>query len=237
MKEAQIVALARQKLAANCDPAFREFVKPFIRTPLKIVGVRIPILHNIAKEIARTDTEGYLKERPDQAFEETVLRGLVIAYAKKDNVWRLNALKAFIPHVQDWAACDVVCAALKSLRKEREAFLAFLEPYLYSKSEFEVRFAVVSLMDHFLTSEYIGTVFAKIKKVNDAPYYVMMGKAWLIATAMRKFPKETADYLKKTKFSPELKKLMIKKIRESRAVPVEIREIAENILLDKGGRK
>lgn len=230
MKEAQIVALARQKLASNCDPAFREFVKPFIRTPLKIVGVRIPILHNIAKEIARTDAEGYLKERPDQAFEETVLRGLVIAYAKSDNTWRLNALKAFIPRVQDWAACDVVCAALKPLRKEREAFLAFLEPYLYSKSEFEVRFAVVSLMDHFLTPEYIGTVFAKIKKVNDAPYYVMMGKAWLIATALRKFPRETVEFLKKAKLSEETKKAALRKIRDSRAVMPEVKRICEVIL-------
>ena len=230
MKEAQIVALARQKLASNCDPAFREFVKPFIRTPLKIVGVRIPILHNIAKEIARTDAEGYLKERPDQAFEETVLRGLVIAYAKSDNTWRLNALKAFIPRVQDWAACDVVCAALKPLRKEREAFLAFLEPYLCSESEFEARFAVVSLMDHFLTPEYIGTVFAKLKKVNDAPYYVMMGKAWLIATALRKFPRETVEFLKKAKLSEETKKAALRKIRDSRAVMPEVKRICEVIL-------
>ena len=234
MKEAQIVALARQKLAANCDPAFREFVKPFIRTPLKIVGVRIPILHSIAKEIARTDAEGYLKERPDQAFEETVLRGLVIAYAKSDNTWRLNALKAFIPRVQDWAACDVVCAALKPLRKEREAFLAFLEPYLCSKSEFEARFAIVSLMDHFLTPEYIGTVFAKIKKVDDAPYSVMMGQAWIIATAARKFPKETVDFLKKAKLSEETKKAALRKIKDSRAVMPEVKRVCEMILKPEG---
>ena len=233
MKEALIVSRARQQLAANCDPVFREFVKPFIRTPLKIVGVRIPVLHSIAKEIARTDAEGYLKERPDQAFEETVLRGLVIAYAKKDNAWRLNALKAFIPRVQDWAACDVVCAALKPLRKEREAFLAFLEPYLYSKSEFEARFALVSLMDHFLTPEYVNTVFAKIKKVNDTPYYVMMGKAWLIATAARKFPKETVDFLKKAKLGEETKKATLRKIKDSRAVMPEVKRICEVFLKPK----
>ena len=233
MKEAQVVSIARQKLATNCDPAFREFVKPFIRTPLKIVGVRIPILHSIAKEIAKTDPEGYLKERKDQSFEETILRGLVIAYSRSDNAWRLNALKAFISRVQDWAVCDVVCAALKPLRKEREAFLAFLSPYLCSKSEFEVRFALVSLMDHFLTPEYIGTVFAKIKNVSDAPYYVMMGKAWLIATAARKFPKETVDFLKKAKLSEETKKATLRKIRDSRAVMPEVKRVCEMILKPK----
>lgn len=232
MKDAPAVSFVRQKLVENCDPAFREFVKPFIRTPDKIVGVRIPILHAIAKEVARTDPEGYLRERKDRSFEETVIRGLVIAYNRSDNQWRLNALKAFIPRVQDWATCDVVCAALKPLRKEREAFLAFLSPYLLG-SEFEVRFALVCLMDHFLIPEYIKIVFANIKKVDETPYYVMMGKAWLIATAARKFPKETVEFLKIAKLGEETKKATLRKIKDSRAVMPEVKRIADMLLNPK----
>ena len=235
--EKELLAFVRGRLARACDPAYREFVKPYIKTDKNILGVRIPILHKLAKEIALKDPDAYLVEREDAAYEETLLRGLVIAYARKDNAWRFEALRAFIPLVSDWAVCDVACAALKPLRREREAFLVFLQPYLTSKKEFEIRFALVALMDHFLTPEYARRFFKEISKADTTAYYAAMGLAWGIATAMRKFPKETADYLKKTKFSPELKKLMIKKIRESRAVPAEIREIAENILLDKGGRK
>ena len=47
------------------------------------------------------------------------------------------------------------------------------------------------------------------------PYYVRMGVAWLLATALAKFPDETRAFVRSSKLPNDVVKLYIRKARES----------------------
>ena len=48
-----------------------------------------------------------------------------------------------------------------------------------------------------------------------APYYVRMGVAWLLATALAKFPEPTREYARSAHLPDDVIKLYIRKARES----------------------
>ena len=46
------------------------------------------------------------------------------------------------------------------------------------------------------------------------PYYVRMGVAWLLATALAKFPDATRAFVRSSKLPDDVIKLYIRKVRE-----------------------
>ena len=89
--------------------------------------------------------------------------------------------------------------------------------------EFEVRFAVVMSMCHFMNEEYLPRIFfrfdaldfGKIQSEYQSPYYVRMGVAWCLATALAKFPDETRAYLRHSRLPQDVIRLYVRKARES----------------------
>lgn len=47
------------------------------------------------------------------------------------------------------------------------------------------------------------------------PYYVRMGVAWLLATALAKFPEQTRIFVRSSNLPADVVKLYIRKARES----------------------
>ena len=120
-----------------------------------------------------------------------MLQGLVIAGMRCPEAERMEYLGAFVPKIDNWAVCDVTCGSLKSAAKNREAYWAFLTPYLASEREYEVRFAVVLLLSHFIVPEWIGRVLAVLADVSQEGYYVKMAVAWALSVCFVKFREET----------------------------------------------
>lgn len=125
-----------------------------------IIGVRIPKLRTLAKKIAKEDWRGYLEHAACDTYEEIMLQGLVLGYAKGEIDELLEYVRAFIPKIHDWSINDCFCATFKIAQKHREKVWNFLMPYAKSDQEFEQRVVAVMLMDHFLTEAYIARVLA-----------------------------------------------------------------------------
>lgn len=100
-----------------------------------------------------------------------------------------------MPSIRNWAVCDCVCASLKSAKKHLPETFAFLQPYLKSTDEFHLRFAVVMLMDHFITPEYINPVLDILSSIRHSGYYTNMAVAWAISVCFVKYRKETLALL------------------------------------------
>lgn len=104
-----------------------------------------------------------------------------------------------------------------------ERLWQFLCAYFDSDREFEVRFAVVMSMCHFMNEEYLPRIFfrldaldfGKIQSEYQSPYYVRMGVAWCLATALAKFPDETRAYLRHSRLPEDVIRLYVRKARES----------------------
>ena len=147
-------------LKAEAEPKFQKFTSGLIPGTDPIIGVRIPKLRTLAKKIAKEDWRGYLEHAACDTYEEIMLQGLVLGYAKGEIDELLEYVRAFIPKIHDWSVNDCFCATFKIAQKHREKVWNFLMPYAKSDQEFEQRVVSVMLMDHFLTEEYIARVLS-----------------------------------------------------------------------------
>ena len=135
----------REELFILQDLKYRDFHSALVPNIDKeqIIGVRLPELRKIGKKLTDNNFDW-------NYYEEIMLHGFYIGYAKITYDERLSLLKEFMPHINNWAVCDCVCSTLKFVNKKRSDFLEFLKPYMNSEKEYELRFAVVMLMDYYL---------------------------------------------------------------------------------------
>ena len=174
-------------------------------------------------------------------YEETVIWGFLINLEKCPLEQRLTMLEHYIPTLDNWAVCDSYCANAKWMaRADKEALWAFILPYFRSGQEFEVRFAIVTAMTYFLKEEWLERVFEQIDNIDFnhvaskyrtergkpkvaqqgtvqglEPYYVRMGVAWMLATALAKFPEQTRLFVRSSRLPDDVVKLYTRKARES----------------------
>ncbi|MBP3487394.1 MAG: DNA alkylation repair protein [Roseburia sp.] len=185
----------RSFLTEHAEGKFKEFTAGLIPGTDPIIGVRLPVLRELAKQLAKEDWRSYLAGASDETYEEIMLQGLVIGYARAPIEELLSYAKAFIPKIHDWSVNDGFCSTFKIARKYRETVWEFLMQYRESENEFEQRVVAVMLMDHFLVEDYIDRVLAVWDSLKHEGYYCKMGVAWGIATAYAKFPEKTHAFL------------------------------------------
>ncbi len=161
-----------------------------------VLGVRIPELRKLAKEIAKEDYKGFLVANPMDTFELETLQAFVIGYAKDDIQQILHFFRAFVPLVHDWSVNDSLCQTFRIARKYPQEVYDVLMEYVDSKDEFEVRIVAVTLMSHFLNDTYIDQVIEVLDRLYAKDYYAKMGIAWAVATVMAKYPDKCMAYLK-----------------------------------------
>lgn len=214
----------REELFKKQDLKYKEFHSSLCPNVDQIIGVRVPELRKIAKEIATTDYDGFLKNAQDEYYEELVLQGLVIGYAKISIEETFEYLKEFVPKINSWAVCDTTCSNLKITKNNMNEMWEFLEQYINSQNEYEIRFALVMYLNYYLTDEYIDLILKKIDKITNQEYYVKMAIAWLISFAYIKQREITEKYLLKNNLDKFTQNKSIQKICESYRVSEEDKE-------------
>lgn len=188
------------------EPSYREghvrIVNPLPGVP--VLGLHIPDMKKIARELAAGDgipamLEGFETAGQGLYYEEKLVWGLMLDCMKAPLADRLLHLGRFVPQIDNWAVCDTVCGASKWVMRRdrmsvagkggrtsssggasgvREAVWDFLERWWGSEREFEVRFAVIMAMCHFLSPEWLDRVFGKIDSLDFsriASEYVFIG--------------------------------------------------------------
>lgn len=214
----------RERLFEKQDLKYKEFHSNLCPNVDKIIGVRIPELRIMAKEIASQNYVQFFEQVEDEYYEELVLQGLVIGYAKMSINETFEYLKIFVPKINSWAVCDTTCSNLKITKKYMKEMWEFLEQYINSKNEYEIRFALVMYLNYYLTDEYIDEILQKVDKIISKEYYVQMAIAWLISFAYIKQKEKTGKYLLKNNLDKFTQNKSIQKICESYRVNNEDKE-------------
>lgn len=174
-------------------------------------------------------------------YEETVIWGFLINLEKCSLDKRQKLLERYIPILDNWAVCDSYCAHAKWMaRADKQSLWTFLQRWFCSEREFEVRFAIVTAMSYFLDEAWLEHIFSQLNRLHferirsdyktvkgklqkeqagteqgASPYYVRMGTAWLLATALAKFPNPTRAFVRSSRLPDDVLKLYIRKARES----------------------
>ena len=97
----------KEKLFKLEDVKYRNFTSKLTKTKYPLIGVRIPILKKIAKELKGKD----ISFCNAVYFEEIMVEGLMIGYLN-DAEEVIEKLKNFVLKIDDWSVCDSCCANL-----------------------------------------------------------------------------------------------------------------------------
>lgn len=192
----------KEELISLADEKYKKFHSNLCPGTENILGVRVPVLRNYAKELSNKYSIDYLLNKIDEEYyEEIMLKGMLIGLNKKIEWKELEKyIKEFVPKINNWAICDVFCAGLKITKKYKKEMFELINEYLASKREFELRFAIVMILDYYIEKEYLEKDFNIFNQIKSDKYYVKMAVAWAISICLIKFYDETIKYLENNTF-------------------------------------
>ena len=176
------------------DDEYKKFNQKIVKTD-NIIGIRLPILKNIAKIIAKNDYLSFIKNNKHQYSEEIMLHGLVITYLKIDFNESIKLFDEYIKYIDSWATCDSVVMNYKIVSKNLDICLIKIKEYLKSDKPFIKRVGIV-LLFYYLNDDYIDEVLKLINSIKSEDYYVKMANAWLISICLVKHYDKTVKFLK-----------------------------------------
>ena len=182
------------------EESYKEFSKKLCPdTNKEILGIRVPALRKFAQKIIKDNTynwDEFVQNNNIKYFEEIMLQGLLVGYSNLEFEEKLKYMKLIIPRIDSWAMTDTIIPTLKVKEKDLEKYWKFILYYLYSDKEFEIRYAVISILDYFIVDKYIDEVIKKLDGISHEGYYVKMAVAWTLAEIGIKYNNKAMIFLK-----------------------------------------
>ena len=189
MTDIQKLLFGRQDLAYQ---AFQSKLIPTV-DPKTVIGVRMPALRQLAKELARTPLAGdFLRQLPHRYYEENNLHGLLIS-SIPDYDAAVAALEEFLPHVDNWATCDLLSP--RAFRNHPPELPEQIRRWVGDPHPYTVRFGLGMLMSFYLDGAFRPEYLDLAAGVRREEYYVKMMVAWYFATALAKQYDKALPYL------------------------------------------
>ena len=209
----------KEELKKLADETYRKFHKGICPGTENILGIRETVLRDYAKKLSKKyEIHELLNHIDNEYYEEIMLQGMLIGLEKaKDNDIEniLKDIEEFVPKIDNWAVCDTFCVGLKITKKHGKEMWDFLQKYVTSDKEFEIRFGVVMILDYYITEAYLEKDFAIFDYIKSDQYYVQMAVAWAISICLIKFYDKTLEYLKQAKLDKFTYNKAIQKAIES----------------------
>ncbi|BBH19703.1 hypothetical protein Back11_10480 [Paenibacillus baekrokdamisoli] len=219
----------KEQLFELAEEDYRKFAAALIPNINNVLGVRLPLLRKLAKKVAKDDWRTYLEHAESEYFEEIMLQGMVIGCVNTDIEDILRYTAEFVPKIDNWSVCDSFCIGLKFTKTNMQRVWLFLQPYLLSDKEYDIRFGVVMLLDFYIHEEYISSVLQLLDGVKNEGYYVKMAVAWAVSICYVKFPEPTLAYLKHNSLDDFTYNKALQKITESYRVDAETKTMIRSM--------
>ena len=144
----------QERLFALKDEDFARFQSALIPNIPKetVVGVRMPMIRKLAKEIAgEAETQAFLTELPHAYYDENMLHSVLLS-RMKDYGACMEAVEAFLPYVDNWAVCD--CLSPKVFAKHKPELMEKIRKWVKAEHVYTCRFGLEMLMTHFLDADF-----------------------------------------------------------------------------------
>lgn len=224
----------RRELEALADPAYRDFQSRLVPTveSTRILGVRTPALRALARRLVRErpdDVRAFLATPAHSTYDEMNLHGELIGRVAGTPEEAFALLDAFLPHVDNWATCDLV--RVPAFQRDLPATLGHIRAWVASEPEYAVRFGVVQLTALFLGDAFDPSQLELVAAIDRGEYYVNMARAWYFSFALVRQTKATLPLFERR--PPALDawthNKALQKARESRRVTAEQRAYLQSL--------
>ena len=207
------------------DEKYKKFHSSLVLdSKYEMIGIRVPIMREIAKNIAKSDIVEFLKNTKDKYYEEVMIQGLVISYIKDEKTF-YSYFKKHIHKIDNWALCDSFCSSIKIVRKYEEKYLKEAIQLAMHKEEYISRVGLIIILDHFISAHNLNIIFNTLNKIQSDLYYVNMAEAWLLCEMYIQFPDKTKNFLQNNHLNPFTQNKAISKIHDSYRVSKEGKDL------------
>lgn len=192
-----------------------------------IIGIKIPVLRNIAKQYMKDEElKQFLTSLPHKYLDENILHGLLISELK-DYDECLKELERFLPYVDNWMVCDTISP--KVFKKNKDLVIKKIKEWSKSKDTYTCRFAIKILMSNYLDIDFKKEYLDIPTHVHSDEYYINMMIAWYYATALAKQWDDTIPYIEQNKLDTWVHNKTIQKAKESFRITEKQKEYLSNL--------
>lgn len=205
------------------EDKYKEFHSKLCFTKYEILGIRLPIIRNISKQISKTNYQEFLKYTNSKYYEEVLIEGLVISTIKEESIFD-KYFNKYITKIDNWGICDSFCNSLNIVTKNPSKYFNICKELSLSQEEFISRVGLIIILNYFIKEEYLKDIFNILDSINSDKYYINMAQAWLICELYIYYPQQTEEYLKNNKLNNFTHNKSISKIRESYRISKETKD-------------
>ena len=193
----------------------------------KMIGIRIPELRKIAKEMVKTgEYKDFIKELPHTYYEENTLHSCILSLIKDidELIWEIDK---FLPYIDNWATTDALSP--KVFKKYPDRILDKVKEWINKKDEYAVRFGVVTLLNFYLDDNFSEEINDLVSSINRDEYYINLAIAWYFSYALIYQYDKTIYIFEEKKLSPWIHNKAIQKAIESFRINNDIKEYLKTL--------
>lgn len=211
-------------LRSLAEPGYRDFSSKLLPGTEGILGVRMPKLRSVAKDICKGDWREFLTY-PSASFEHTMIRGFVIATAKTDMTERIELIEQFLPEIDNWSVNDGFCCSLKVKELyEKKMLWDYCVGLVNRHQEFPSRVGAVLMLWNFIDAEHVDEVNRLLVSCPRCGYYLDMGIAWTLSESFVHFPERTEEVIFDGRLDDTVLRMTVRKICDSFRVEPETKK-------------
>lgn len=156
----------------------------------------------------------FIETLPHRYHDENNLHGLLLGQIR-DTPQALEAVERFLPHIDNWATCDITASAMTALGRNPESVMPHIERWLRATHAYTVRFGIVVLLGHYLGEGFEPRHLALVADVRSDEYYINMARAWYFSTALAKQYNAAMPYFTERRLDRWTHNKSLQKARES----------------------
>lgn len=210
----------RAQLLALRDEKYKAFQAALIPNidPDTIVGVRMPILKKLAKQLVKAgQAEQFTNDLPHKYYDENILHALIFGELKLTYEEISARIEKFLPYVDNWAVCDTIRA--KALMQDPAKAYELILAWLKTNETYKTRFALVCMLNYFLDDYFSPAHLNLIQTIQNDDYYVRMAIAWYLSYALIKQYDATLPLIESHALPTWIHRKTIQKAIESFRIP------------------
>ncbi len=217
------------------DNKFAEFSSRIINGEKKLIGVKIPELRKIAKNLVRSKkSDDFLKECKFLYFEDSLIYGFIISTFGFDKF--IVYLDKYLSQADSWGLIDSFVSSLSCVKKEKDRLFDFIKNRIDYSEGFKLRFFIVCILDYYVEENNLDFIFSISEKFKGKGYYVDMAISWLLSAVFVKFPDKTYAFLKSSRLDDFVFNKTLSKICDSYRVSDDDKIKIKQLKVEKNGR-
>ena len=174
----------REWLQANSEEEYRLFTGRLVESRYPLLGVRLPLLRQQAKELLKQYEEEALNRLDDSSFEMIMLQGFVIAGLKKPLTEKRELLYRHLLKCDNWSLIDSLATSFKGRGRQSEEMYDFISSLKEDEHPYVRRFVLV-MMQKYLDDDHIADIMDYCRQLGNDEYCVEMATGSLSETAYR----------------------------------------------------